>query len=70
MSEFTDHYFDFDGITLHYVEAGSGPLCDFLSRIPALLVLISSSNDGIEGSLSRRGGRWVRRQLIVKAYRP
>ena len=32
MSEFTDHYFDFDGITLHY---GAGPdPRDFLSRFP------------------------------------
>lgn len=34
MSEFTDHYFDFDGITLHYVEAGSGPLVIFYHGFP------------------------------------
>jgi len=34
MSEFTDHYFDFDDITLHYVEAGSGPLVIFYHGFP------------------------------------
>ena len=34
MSVFTDHYFDFDGITLHYVEAGSGPLVIFYHGFP------------------------------------
>jgi len=34
MSDFTDHYFDFDGITLHYVEAGSGPLVIFYHGFP------------------------------------
>ena len=34
MSEFTDQYFDFDGITLHYVEAGSGPLVIFYHGFP------------------------------------
>ena len=34
MSEFIDHYFDFDGITLHYVEAGSGPLVIFYHGFP------------------------------------
>ena len=34
MSEFTDYYFDFDGITLHYVEAGSGPLVIFYHGFP------------------------------------
>ncbi len=34
MSEFTDRYFDFDGITLHYVEAGSGPLVIFYHGFP------------------------------------
>ena len=32
MSDFTDHYFDFD--TLHYVEAGSGPLVIFYHGFP------------------------------------
>jgi pimeloyl-ACP methyl ester carboxylesterase len=34
MSDFTDHYFDFDDITLHYVEAGSGPLVIFYHGFP------------------------------------
>jgi pimeloyl-ACP methyl ester carboxylesterase len=34
MSDFTDHYFDCDGITLHYVEAGSGPLVIFYHGFP------------------------------------
>ena len=34
MNDFTDHYFDFDGITLHYVEAGSGPLVIFYHGFP------------------------------------
>ena len=38
MSEFTDHYFDFDGITLHYVEAGSGPLVIFYHGFPLFWV--------------------------------
>ena len=34
MNAFTSHYFDFDGITLHYVEAGSGPLVIFYHGFP------------------------------------
>ena len=34
MSDFTDHYFDFDDVTLHYVEAGSGPLVIFYHGFP------------------------------------
>ena len=34
MSGFTDDYFDFDDITLHYVEAGSGPLVIFYHGFP------------------------------------
>lgn len=34
MSDLTEHYFDFDDITLHYVAAGSGPLVIFYHGFP------------------------------------
>ena len=34
MSDFKDGYFEHDGVTLHYVEAGSGPLIFFYHGFP------------------------------------